>query len=227
MTEQSRSIRTHAAWGLPIRWFHWALVGLIALAWATGEAEGPLAVVHKLSGYGVFVAIVFRVIWGFVGAPNARFRSFVRPWSVVRAYARDLMALRPPVTAGHNPIGGWMIVLLLSAVAGVVATGLFAWEDGFGGPLAASISPHLADMLTELHQASANVLPVFIAVHVTGVVVLSLLTGRNLVRAMVTSRSAASRGQAAAGETQPAVPQWYSVSALALSLAIVWLIVAQ
>ena len=99
-------------WDAPTRLFHWTLVLLVTLAWVTGEAEGSLFVVHQLAGYGVAVLLVFRVIWGFAGRRHSRFSGFVRPWREVFAHIKGVLSLRPARTLGHNPLGGWMALLL-------------------------------------------------------------------------------------------------------------------
>jgi cytochrome b len=110
-------------WDVPTRLFHWMLVFLVALAWVTGEAEGSLFVVHKLAGYGVAVLLVFRVIWGFAGSRHSRFSDFVRPWREVFAHIKGMLSLRPARTFGHNPLGGWMALVLLLVLAAQVTTG--------------------------------------------------------------------------------------------------------
>ena len=109
-------------WDLPTRLFHWMLVLLVALAWVTGEAEGSMFTVHKLAGYGVAVLLVFRVIWGFAGSGHSRFSDFVRPWREVLAHIKGMISLRPARTVGHNPLGGWMALLLLLVLAAQVGT---------------------------------------------------------------------------------------------------------
>ncbi|GMQ95831.1 MAG: cytochrome b/b6 domain-containing protein [Gammaproteobacteria bacterium] len=227
MSDENRSGRSIFVWDLPTRLFHWLVVALVAVTWASGEAEGPLFVVHKLAGYGVVVAILFRLIWGLVGSYHSRFRDFIHPWPVVRDYARGLLALRPKPALGHNPLGGWMVVLLLTALLGMVATGLFASEDGVGGPLAELISPAVADALSEVHEGLFNVLLVLVGIHVAGVLVDSVLTGHNLVRSMVTGRKQVTVAELDAATTsrRPA-PYWIAAVALGAATGVTWLLVA-
>ena len=117
-------------WDVPTRLFHWTLVFLVALAWVTGDAEGTMFAVHKLAGYGVAVLLAFRVIWGFAGSRHSRFSEFVRPWPEVLAHIKGMLSLRPARTLGHNPLGGWMALVLLLVLAAQVTTGLFASDDG-------------------------------------------------------------------------------------------------
>jgi cytochrome b len=225
MTDINRSRKIFLVWDLPTRLFHWALAALVALAWATGETEGRLFVIHQLAGYGVLVAILFRLIWGLVGSRHARFRDFVHSWPSVRDYTKELLALRPRPTLGHNPLGGWMIVLLLTTLLSVSVTGLFAFEEGARGPLAHWLSPEIAHVLVELHEGLANLLLILIGIHIVGVVVDSLLTGHNLVGSMFTGRKrrdSLENGPVNANET---VPGWAAALALATATGLTWLLV--
>lgn len=227
MSDENHFGRTMFVWDLPTRLFHWLLVVLVAVAWATGEAEGSLFVVHRLAGYGVVVAILFRLIWGVVGSHHSRFWDFIHPWPVVRDYAIGLLALQPRPTLGHNPLGGWMIVLLLATLLGVVGTGLFASDDGVGGPLAGLIWPGAAHAVAEVHEGIFNVLLVLIGVHIAGVVVGSVLTGHNLVRSMITGWKDVTAADPETTATRcRAAPFWYAPFALGAATGVTWLLVA-
>lgn len=192
-------------WDVPTRVFHWSLVALVGVAWATAESSSEFVFqIHLLAGYLVLGLILFRLIWGFVGTRYARFNEFVRPWSTVRDYTKRLMALQPPHSIGHNPLGGWMIILLLAVLPGIVMTGLFGGEVRSGqldqaGPLAHYVSMGFASDLKELHEGLFNILLVLVGIHVAGVITDIVLTRDNLVRAMITGYKALPTGTAAEG----------------------------
>ena len=213
-------------WDVPTRLFHWLLVLLVALAWVTGEAEGSMFTVHQLAGYGVAVLLVFRVIWGFVGSRHSRFSDFVRPWREVFAHIRGMLSLRPARTLGHNPLGGWMALVLLLVLAAQVGTGLFASDDGLGGPLAGTVAAGTAHAIAELHEGLSGALLGLIGLHIIGVLVESLLTRDNLVRAMITGRKAVTPGDAEAGQRAALAPGWLAALVLATASGIVWMVVA-
>lgn len=70
-----------AAWDLPTRLFHWTLLILIVVAWASFEFAEALGdetlVVHRANGLAILTLLVWRVLWGIVGSSTARFASFV------------------------------------------------------------------------------------------------------------------------------------------------------
>jgi cytochrome b len=213
-------------WDVPTRLFHWMLVLLVALAWVTGEAEGSMFAVHKLAGYGVAVLLVFRVIWGFAGSRHSRFSDFVRPWREVFAHIKGMFRLRPARTLGHNPLGGWMALVLLLVLEAQVGTGLFASDDGLGGPLAGTVAAGTAHAIAELHEGLSGALLGLIGLHVVGVLVESLLTRDNLVRAMITGRKAVTPGEAEAGQSAAVAPGWLAALVLATASGIIWMVVA-
>lgn len=183
-------------WDLPTRVFHWLLFLGVLVALITGdEGEEGVLSIHQLFGLLVTALLLFRLAWGVVGTRHVRFASFIHGPKTVIRYARALLRLSPPASLGHNPLGAWMIVLLLADLIAVVGTGLFAGEGGEhgeageaieGGPLAHLISPSTADTLGDVHEMFANLLIALIVIHVLGVLVDWLLTGDNLVRAMIT-----------------------------------------
>lgn len=196
-------------WDLPTRVFHWTLVACILIAWPTAADEGFLLRVHAIAGHGALALVAFRLVWGVIGSRHSRFGDFIRPWSEVRAYARRLAVLRPPAFTGHNPLGGWMIVLLLVMTAATALTGVL------------SLSVHAFE---DLHEGIANTLLILAGIHVLGVLVDWLLTGDNLVRAMVTGVKTPAVDRPVAPES-PFVPGWRGVAAGALTVALwVWLV---
>lgn len=230
MTDEPMGRTNLPVWDVPTRVFHWSLVTLVAVAWATAESESEFVFqIHLLAGYLVLGLILFRLIWGFLGTRYARFHEFVRPWPMVRDYTKRLMSLRPPHSIGHNPLGGWMIILLLADLAGIVVTGLFGGEVRSGqldqaGPLAHYVSTSLASDLKELHEGLFNILLVLVGIHVAGVITDIVLTRDNLVRAMITGYKSVPAGTAAEGAGPTPVVR--AAAAILVAAAITLLIVS-
>jgi cytochrome b len=176
-------------WDLPTRLFHWSLVLLVGTnLFLIGPRGGLDTVIHFVAGYLILGLLVFRLAWGFIGSPRSRFRDFVHRWPTVSAYLGRLVRFDPPHSVGHNPLGGWMIVLLLAILGTMIATGLFATGRHGAGPLAAFLPVDWTAVAGDIHQLVSNLLIGLIIVHVAGVAAEWLLTGDNLVRAMVNGR---------------------------------------
>jgi cytochrome b len=182
-------MRSVSVWDFPTRAFHWTLVVAIVVSYATGGEEGSLFVVHTISGYVVALLLVFRLVWGFAGSVHSRFSDFVYSRGAVTAYAKQLLRLKPPRFVGHNPLGGWMVILMLAVLVGTVATGLFSGDDdGGAGILLPLIAAPGGEGLAEIHEFFGNFIIVLAVIHVLAVAVDWLLTRDNLVMAMLTGR---------------------------------------
>lgn len=159
-------------WDLPVRLFHWSLVAAIALAFVSSEEGSPLSAWHMAAGWIAAVLIVFRMCWGIIGNAQARFANFVKPCAVI-SHVRELLSGKPQRSLGHNPLGGLAVLALLAGTTAVAWTGV-QMTSGTGNE--------------ELHEILAFALLGLIAVHVIGVVVMSVMTSDNLVMAMLTGR---------------------------------------
>ena len=213
------AVRRLQVWDVPTRLFHWLLVALFAIAWLSGGEE-EVFWLHRLAGYGVSTAVLFRLVWGLVGGRHARFTAFVRGPDAVVDHLRSVARLRPPRNVGHNPVGGWMIVALLLTLGCITATGMLSSDDEIAGPLAG----RYGEFFAEVHEFFANGVLLLVTLHVGGVLVESLLTGDNLVAAMLRGWKSWPRDLPA--DDAASVPWWRAALALALASGAVWWLVA-
>lgn len=173
-------------WDFPTRTFHWLLVVSFAGAYVTAEVE-RLERFHFLFGYTAAGLVVFRLLWGLIGSHHTRFSSFPFSPRATLDYARSLFGPAPQRFIGHNPLGSWSVVLLLATQGLVFATGLGAlW-----------IQNH--DFVADLHEGMAAAALALVAVHVTAVLLSSLLHRENLTRAMITGYKSGTAEESASG----------------------------
>ena len=173
-------------WDLPTRLGHWLLVILVALSWWSGAAGGTAFVVHQWSGGGILTLLLFRLAWGVVGGECARFAHFVQGPARVRDALRELLTPTARAAAGHNAVGGWMVVALLLSLLVQTITGLFANDDIMNeGPLYAWVGTDVSDTLSSVHAANFAVLVSLIAVHLVAIVYHRLRKGEALTRSML------------------------------------------
>jgi cytochrome b len=165
-------------WDPLVRILHWTLVLGIVIAWLTREGAREA---HELIGYAVLAALALRLLWGFVGTQYARFSQFVVSPAKTLGYARQVIEGKESRHVGHNPLGGWMIVLLLAAIALVSLSGWLYTTDEYWG----------VEWVAETHEALSNFLYGLIALHIAGVVFTSLRQKENLVAAMLHGRKRA------------------------------------
>ncbi len=160
-------------WDIAIRLFHWSLVCAFAVAWISGDEWDR---VHEISGYFIAGLLGFRIIWGLIGSKYARFSQFIYKPSTVQNYLRDSLTRKAKRYLGHNPLGGAMVIALILALIAVTASGIAMTSDQFWG----------VEWVGELHEATANITLVLIALHIAGVIFASFEHKENLVRAMIT-----------------------------------------
>jgi cytochrome b len=175
-------------WDPLVRTFHWALVTAFTIAYFTDDED--LLLPHTWAGYVVIGLLVFRLLWGFVGTTHARFSDFIYAPSAAIAFVRDIFRGKSKRYLGHNPVGGWMIIIMLIMIALISITGLLLYgADEHAGPLAglmAGAGKGLTATLEDSHEFLANFTVFLVAVHLVGVMVESILQKENLARAMVT-----------------------------------------
>ena len=209
-------------WDLPTRLFHWALVVLIALQYASGEFELLPMRWHYLLGYATLALIVFRVLWGFAGSETSRFGSFVRGPRAVFRYLVDGLRGRESRMHGHNPLGGWSVLLMLACIAVQGVSGLFASDDiSEEGPLTDRVSDATVDLMTRIHHINRYVLLALIILHIGAVLAHWVVKNDNLVAPMLHGRA-----RAASGSTPRFASPWRALGLLAFSAAMVWALVA-
>ncbi|MBB4211138.1 cytochrome b [Rhodothalassium salexigens DSM 2132] len=207
-------------WDLPTRLFHWTLALGIVAAWWTAE-NGELEL-HEKVGLFLLSLIIFRVLWGLVGSPTARFARFLTGPGPVLRHLVDLWQQRQHVSPGHNPAGGWMVVVLLAAVFAQAVMGLFASDDFlFWGPLAGLVSSDWVGTLTGWHKSWFNVILGLIALHVLAVLYYVFLAGEDLIRAMITGRKPGLSAERTPGDRVLAGPRTVALRALACLAAAV------
>lgn len=184
--------RRLTVWDLPTRIFHWSFAFMVIFAFATHEADGAFLWLHVYSGTLLIGFVAFRLVWGVIGSRYVLFADFVRNPTEVAEYAARLFTFRAPYVAGHNPLGGWMVIVMLGVVALTSLTGMTITEDGYVGPLA-----HLAfGEMDDLHEGLGGFIMVLAAAHVVGVLAHLVLTRENLPRAMITGIKQAPAGTA-------------------------------
>jgi cytochrome b len=211
------SNETHAIriWDWPVRLTHWLFVFCITLSWWTAEENAMDW--HRYSGYALLGLLVFRIYWGFAGSSSARFSQFLTgPRSIV-AYLREPRESHRD--AGHNPLGGWSVAVMLTLMLAQVLIGLFVSDvDGIeSGPLSHLVSFDTSRTLADIHEVVFNVILTFVGLHIAAILFYLLARKDNLVVAMLTGH----RRNVRVKPMLP-VPAWRILPGIALASGVVW-----
>lgn len=189
---------TVQVWDWPTRAFHWSLVTCVLATYPSyqfAERLGDATMKwHRYNGCAILILIFFRLIWGFVGSSTSRWLSFVKwPWDAA-GYAFDLMRNRDRHFLGHNPLGTYMVLALLAAVALQSSIGLFIVEhnDTTWGPLYKLVSESTQKWLHKWHVWGFYyvILPL-IGLHILANSLYGIVKKDPLIRAMITGKKPA------------------------------------
>jgi cytochrome b len=190
MNSNATAASSVKAWDPMVRIFHWSLVFLFVLAFATGDDWMNL---HVWAGYAVSALIVFRLVWGIIGTRTARFHSFVKSPRTVLRYLREMLSLKTTTHyLGHNPVAAVMVVTLLVSISMIAFSGMvFIAVDGQGLLAGTFFAGANGRFVKHVHEFFADFTLLLIFAHISGVAISSLLEGENLARSMITGRKKA------------------------------------
>ncbi|MEM1113886.1 MAG: cytochrome b/b6 domain-containing protein [Pseudomonadota bacterium] len=209
---QTTAAEKHVLWDLPTRIFHWSIAALIPLAWWSAE-EGDYER-HAWVGYSVFVLVLFRIVWGFVGSRHSRFSDFVRGPGAVISYLRRGVQASP----GHSPLGALSVLVLLTLLLLQSFSGLFNTDEVFfTGPFHYGAPGWLRDNLGAWHATGFDVLLGFIGLHLAAIAWYQFRRGQPLIQAMIMGATTGRRGLA------PAASLWRALLVLAGWAGLLWL----
>ncbi|MEL6374489.1 MAG: cytochrome b/b6 domain-containing protein [Pseudomonadota bacterium] len=181
---------TVKAWDVPTRLFHWLLVALIINAYLTRYYYDDIGLFwHMVNGYALLILIAFRVLWGLFGTSTAQFRSFIySPVAIVR-YGIDFITRKTRLFLGHNPLGGFVVVVMLGLIALQGVTGLFAADDILTeAPLVSTVSSQTAEQLDWIHENGFDWLLYLIGLHIFASFAYLVWKRENLILPMLTGR---------------------------------------
>ncbi|MGH1469751.1 MAG: cytochrome b/b6 domain-containing protein [Cellvibrionaceae bacterium] len=219
-------------WDLPTRIFHWSLVACIGYSWWSAEYGDLLW--HKRCGYAVLVLVIFRILWGFWGSSTSRFSHFLRGPKSVFEYSKTLFnksssasnnSPQSYLSTGHNPLGGWSVIVLLLTILGQTLLGLFAEDvDGLdSGPLSYLVSYDIGRWAAKTHETIFDLLVIIIGIHILAAFFYLFYKKHNLIKPMITGKSATILTENAEQTTFTSL--WIAlITLLAVSVFVWWLV---
>ena len=172
-------------WDISIRVFHWLIVALVAAAYATWRLNWM--VWHGWVGDAVLTLLLFRLLWGFLGGETARFSRFLTSPRIAFRHLKYAFQREPDRQVGHNPAGGWMVLILLVLLLAETLTGLYIANDiADEGPLTEVVPAWAANAIELSHAILWDVLLAGIVLHILAIAGFAALKGQNLLRPMIT-----------------------------------------
>ncbi len=189
MTKPATTLISAPVWDGFVRVFHWSLVLLFVISAVSGKVGGEWISWHMKSGYAILVLVTFRLIWGFVGGEYARYVSFLAGPIRAMKFAKGLLGKTHQHVIGHNPVGGWMVVVLLLLLATQAVLGLFSNDEiATTGPLARYVSDETSITLMGRHRTIGNILLGLVGIHIAAVLFHVVVKKEGLIRAMFSGK---------------------------------------
>jgi cytochrome b len=213
---------TVRVWDLPVRLFHWTLAALFIFLILSAKVFDNMMEWHMRAGYGVIALVLFRIIWGLFGSHYARFSEFIKsPFTSLR-YALDIFTGKAEHFLGHNPAGGWMVLLLIFGLGLQALTGLFISDEIFwDAPFYGVLSDELTSLAGTIHFNLELYLQIFVGIHIAAVLWHRFRYNDPLIGAMFHGYKPANKvGHSIDGQTR-----WVAlIIAVAIALGVfVWL----
>jgi cytochrome b len=121
------TIMRRLIWPLGIRLLHAVLAITMIASFLTHEMDGAW---HEWPGYIALAAALIRLAWGLLPATREaparyiRFAGFLRNPAQTWHYIRLVLHRQEPRFLGHSPLGGWIVLALLSAS---ICAGISGW----------------------------------------------------------------------------------------------------
>jgi cytochrome b len=179
--------RSTLIWDLPIRAFHWLTVVLVFACYVTWRLNWMDW--HAWAGETLLALLIFRLLWGLFGSDTARFARFVAPPTLAIAHLRHLLRREPDRSIGHNPAGGWMVLVMLALLIGQTLSGLYINNDiADEGPFTELVAAPVANAISAMHTIFWDLLLVAIGLHLLAILTYTVAKGHNLLHAMITGR---------------------------------------
>jgi cytochrome b len=181
----SGSDRKVLVWDGPTRLFHWVVVTLVVAAYVTWRVNWMDW--HAKAGYALLTLVIFRILWGFFGSETTRFSRFLGSPRAAARHLANALHPEPDRQAGHNPAGGWMVLLLLFLLFAETLTGVYVANDvADEGPFTELTPAPIANAITALHWIFWDALLAAVALHLLAIILYAVVKGHNLLLPMVT-----------------------------------------
>jgi cytochrome b len=174
-------------WDLPVRLFHWLLVISLFASWYTSDGERNLIDYHLKIGYFTLGLILFRVIWGIVGTKYSKFSQFIPNRNSLISYLKNFKQEKNSPHLGHNPLGGLMVVLMLTLILSQAISGLFMNDDVFtSGPYYESVDKSVQSFMAFIHHTVFDLIVLVSILHIGAIFYYIIAKKINLIIPMIT-----------------------------------------
>ena len=177
---------TTLVFDLPTRIFHWlfafGFVGAFSIGKFTDD-ESALYPLHMFFGAMMAIAVVLRIIWGFVGSKYARFSSFkLNPMGLIEYFKGNF-----PRTIGRNPASSFAAITMMLIALIIPVTGYM---------MLTATSRDQMHNIKEVHEVLATVFAIIAGLHIVGIIFHTATKHEPIGIAMLSGRKNSVAGEA-------------------------------
>ena len=166
------SDKQDTVWSLPLIVTHWFVAAIITTEWLNDTGYW-----HRFIGYVAVGAVLIRIVYGF----NSELKTsqFYWPhWRLIKAHLQALLTAKVDEHEGHNPLGQLAVYCMWLLVFSLAFTGWLSRTDAYWGESAP----------LDAHKILSYALMGLVLLHVLAVFLMSVLSGRCLIKQMITGR---------------------------------------
>lgn len=224
MNSQAETPVKILVWDISTRFFHWAIALLFVALLVSGLSDNiDWMTWHQRFGYMVLGLLIFRCLIGIWGQDYARFTRLPLNFSAIKAYLQGRYH-----SLGHNPLGSWMVVVMLLTLAAQVLSGFLATDDFFvEGPWVFWADEEWVSLATSIHAQNWIFMSLLVGVHLLAIGIYRFVKKQNLVTPMVSGYKTLEHKQLA--EQLPSAASHSSVTRLSIfaliSAGLTWLLI--
>ena len=179
-------------WDIWTRLFHWSLVLCVLFLLLSGKTGTGFYEYHRYAGEAVFALLLFRICRNFYGSSNNRLSALITHPAKSISHLKELLLHREVAPErGHNPAGGWAVLLMLFLLSVQAVTGFLIAdeEELIEGAFYGSIPADWSEELLHVHHANSSLIMAIVLVHILMIVVYRLRGRTNLVSRMISGKA--------------------------------------
>lgn len=209
-------------WDIHTRVFHWLLVITVITCLTTGLLDDlDYMDAHIYGGYTVLGLLIFKLLTGILGKDYSRFTALpLHPKRIIN-YLKGKETF-----IGHNPLGSWMIIVMIIALFAQAITGLMTSDDIFmEGPWVIWADDELISVASMIHTNIWRLLILLTLIHFSAVLYYLVKKRINLITPMITGTKDISAQTRSADEAISA-DEGIEVKKLPLIMLVVIMIIA-
>jgi len=179
-------------WDIWTRLFHWSLVLCVLFLLFSGKTGNGFYEWHRYVGEAVLALLLFRICRNFFGSSNNRLSALVTHPAKSVSHLKELLIHRQVAPErGHNPAGGWAVLLMLFLLTMQAVTGLLIAdeEELIEGAFYGSIPADWSEELLHVHHLNSSFIMAIVVLHILMIAIYHFRGRTNLVSRMISGKA--------------------------------------